>query len=184
MRFTTAWANILSQNVTLRVTLLIVSTCAVVFAISTARLSMRAPLIIDRGCISIVETPSRTEHTQTEIESFIWEALPKRFDTVAADSVLFLSDEENGFRVKEQSDFQKKGITQRILPVRESIKIEGNVVRLDTDRILSMGKLKSILPFPLVVELASSDRTQGNPYGLVIKNIKEAVQSKESEEGK
>lgn len=174
MRFTAAWSNVLSQNMTLRVALLLVSVCAVIFSIATVKLSMRVPLVIERGCYSSVAAVSDGKHTRGEIESFIDKALSKRFDSSATDAVLYLSDEEYAFRMKEQTEFEKKAVKQRVLAVPGSIVVEGSSIRLAADRLLSVGKIKSILPLFLNIEIASVDRTDGNPYGLVIKSVKEA----------
>jgi hypothetical protein len=170
MRFTTAWANVLSQNITLRVTVLLLSLTSLIFCISTMRLSLKDPLIIERACYSSVRKQVDAQHSTSEIEAFLKFALSKRFDSTASDSKIFLSGEEEGYREKEQDDLSKKGMTQRTL-FNAITKVEGSVITVDADHILSVGKIRTILPFPLTVTLSSTDRTEGNPYGLIIRRV-------------
>jgi hypothetical protein len=174
MKLTTAWANVVSQNLTLRATVLILALCTLVFSITTVRLAIRDPLIIDRECVSKAVTSAGAKHSTTEIDAFVRMALTKRFDTGATDTEIFLSDEENGFRAKEQDELSKRNITQRL--VINGLKIDGSTVTVDADRLLSVGKVKSAIAFPLVVTLATLDRSTADPYGLSIRRVAQAKQ--------
>jgi hypothetical protein len=172
MKLTTAWSNVVSQNLTLRATVLILGLCSLVFSITTVRLAVRDPLIIDRECVSKAVTSANAKHSSPEIDGFVRMALGKRFETGAADSEVFLSDEENGFRAKEQDELSKRNVTQRL--IINSLKIDGSTVNIDSDRILSIGKIKSAIAFPLVVTLSTVDRSTANPYGLSIRRVAQA----------
>ncbi len=64
-----------------------------------------------------------------------------------------------------------KEMKQRIL-VNRIEKISGADVIIDADRILSIGPVRSALPFPLRLTLSSATRSRGNPYGLRLMQVK------------
>jgi hypothetical protein len=103
------------------------------------------------------------------MEQFIKSSLEKRFNTEAQDVRAYIAEEEVQYRFKEQEDLAKKGITQKLIV--NSIKVEGSTATVDSDRIMSAGKVRSALFFPLKVTLASSDRTASNPYGLTLRKV-------------
>lgn len=167
MKFHVAWANVLSQNVTLRIAIvaLVASTC--ILALSTMSLSLKKPLIIERACFSkTIQTEDSTQHPESEVESFLTVALSKRFDSTASDVALYLSSDEQGFRAKEQDELSQKGMAQRVLV--NSVKRENGKFIVEADRIVSIGKIKTVVNFPLRLTLSSTDRTEGNPYGLIL----------------
>lgn len=169
MRFTTAWASVLSQNVTLKVVVLILAMCSIVLSIAAAKLALREPLLIERGCFTKTIGTTDTKHTGAEIEGFAKAALAKRFDTDAQGFKEFLADDEVSYRNKEQDELSKKGMTQRVLV--NSVKINGSSLTVEADRILSLGKIRSALIFPLHITIGTTERTDGNPYGLIIKQV-------------
>src|SRR4051794_36631107 len=124
MKFSVAWTNILSQNITLRVVVLALALFCGVLSVCTVRLALREPLLIERDCSATRALKTvDTKHSAQEIDQFIRFALPKRFDTAAQDFKLFLSDEEAAYRAKEQDELAKKGMEQRVLV--NSIKVDG-----------------------------------------------------------
>jgi hypothetical protein len=46
------------------------------------------------------------------------------------------------------------------------MKIEGSLVKVEADRLLSVGTIRSAFMFPLVVTIGTVSRTPSNPYGL------------------
>lgn len=176
MKFSVAWANILSQNVTLRVVVLALSLFCGLLAVCTVRLSLKEPLLVERDCsASRALKTGDTKHSAQEIEQFIRFALPKRFDTAGQDFKLFVSEEEGIYRNKEQDELTKKGMVQRVLI--NAVKPDGAKVSVDADRIISVGRIKSVLAFPLVVLLSSTDRSELNPFGLVIQRVSPVTES-------
>ena len=169
MKFTSAWANVLSQNVTLRLVVLLLAFCSLFFCISTIRLAVRDPLVVERACYSKVLQPVDPKHTDREVEAFLREAVPARFNSETTKALFLLSDEELAFRKREQDDLYKKEMRQKVIV--NSVKMDGPRFTLDTDRMISIGKIRSALPFPLNIELSSTTRTEGNPYGLILKRV-------------
>lgn len=178
MKFTVAWANVISQNITLRAVVGILTLCSIFFSIALARMAVREPLIIERECFSKTATPVSSKHTDKELETFIRVAIPLRFDSKASDYRGYLSDDELTFRIKEQDDLTKKGMSQRV--VVNAVKVEKDTFTIDADRIFSVGKVRSALSFPLVVELLSTGRTGSNPYGLILRRVKQVTEKEEA----
>jgi hypothetical protein len=171
MRYTTAWSNVLSQNVTLRFAVLILGVTTTALAYSAARMSFRPPLIIERGCFSKGTTSGSTEVTPDEMESFVREALKQRFDSQAKIFGDFLSNEEMAFRTQEQKELTTRSISQKVLV--NSLRVEGNKVFIESDRLISVGTIRSAFPFNLQMTLSSQSRTYDNPYGLTALKITE-----------
>lgn len=172
MKFTVAWANVLSQNVTLRAAVVLLALCSLVFSIATVRLALNEPIIIERECYSKAVTRGNSKHSAHEIESFLKVAISKRFDTNVTGFREYLSEDEVQYHLKEQDELTKKGIAQKVIV--NSVKIEGSSVLVDTDRLIAVGKIRSAVAFPLKLVLSTTDRTQSNPYGLLLKKVTQA----------
>lgn len=166
MRMPLAWANTVAQNVTLKAALLVLCLVAVSLALATAKLAIRQPIIIERGCISSVVDSSSTEHSATEIESFMKEALRQRFNSDAVPVPDYLSSEEILSREQEQKELSSRSMNQTVI-VR-GIKIDGNTTTIDTDRVIAVAQIRSAFVFPITATIKSTTRTQNNPYGLQI----------------
>ncbi len=171
MRFNLAWAHSAAQNVTLKASLLILGFVTIALAITTARLAMRTPLIIERpsdrsfelGCSShSVETS--TGHTSSEIDAFVREALRQRFNSDAKPIPTYLSNDEESARSQEQKEFTNRSMTQTVIP--RNLKVADNTITVEADRLISVGLIRSAFSFPLTVTMSSTPRTETNPYGL------------------
>ncbi len=166
MKFSLAWAEIATQNSILKLLVIVLAVLSISLGFTTAQLSLRDPLVIDRECFSSAAKIGSNQRSAIEIETFIKEALRQRLDTQATALSEYISDEERNFREQEQKDFQTKRITQKIIV--NSIRIDSNSATVDVDRILSVGSIKSVLPLPLLITISTTDRTTANPYGLKI----------------
>ena len=170
MRFVTAWADVANQNVTLRIVSAGMSLALMFCGYTISRLSLRPPLIIDRGCTSnVAEVSSNGKHTIQEIESFLRVALSDRFNTNAPLRSPYLSTEETRFRDQEQAELGKRQITQRL--IINKIDINGSTATIDSDRLFTLGKLRSVVAFPLSATISEENRTSENPFGLVIDQV-------------
>lgn len=179
MKFTLAWAEVLTQNIALRVAVLALSGCLIAVLVVLVKVSLKEPLIIERACHTSTLESSSPERTEKEIAAFIVQALKARFDTGADDSVI-LSEEEARYREQEQKDLNGKGIHQRI--VFNSVKeIAGTQVTVDADRLISVGPVRSAFSFPLLVTIGSVKRTENNPYGLRLIQVKPLQEGKKDE---
>ncbi|MBI3535745.1 MAG: hypothetical protein HY072_09715 [Deltaproteobacteria bacterium] len=181
MRFTHAWADVVAQNLTLKVSVGFLTITAFTLAMTTAKLALKPPLIIERACFSKIAKAfsgiSGTQHPAQEVQSFIKEAISQRFDSDTEVMPGYLSPEEEKFRQQEQKDFSNRGISQKVIVKVIKIdgkidgKTDGSTVTVDTDRLISVGQIRSAFSFPLILNLATILRTEGNPYGLIITNV-------------
>lgn len=177
MKFSVAWANTAAQNVSLKIALMVLCFVSTALTLATARLAFRKPVIIDRGCFSSVIEGSSNEHTPSEIETFIREAIRQRFNSDATPIPDFLSEEELAVRTQEQKELGSRGMLQVVI-VR-SIKTNGNSVSIDADRLISVAQIRSAFSFPLTATISSTNRTSNNPYGLqVLKFIPPKMEQK------
>lgn len=180
MRFTVAWSKVLSQNIALRFTILCLSATVIGLLVVLTKLSLRDPIVIERACFSQTLDPASTDRTQAEISTFIKEALAQRFDTNAVLQDGFVSMEEAQFREQEQRGLKEKEMKQRVL-VNQVEKISGADVMIDADRIISVGPVRSALPFALRLTISSIPRSRGNPYGLKLIQVKPREGEKKNE---
>jgi hypothetical protein len=173
MRFTVAWANVISENLALKSALACLTLVLIALSFVVLKLSVRKPLVVERACYSRVLATVDSERTPAEIETFVREALATRFDTNIQTKPGFLSQDEEMFRVQEQQDLKKRDISQRILV--NSVTTSGEKVAVDSDRLFTVGTVRSALPFPLVLTLGTIARSEWNPYGLTIIQVSAPV---------
>lgn len=169
MKFTTAWAKTAMQNVTLKMATLTLSIVAISQLIVIISMSLKEPLIIERSCFSKPLPTKPLEPTQEEIKSFLSEALSMRFDSAGYLKLGYLAIEETISREKELGILKSKQMNQRVLV--SEIKIQGNDIFVLTDRLISIGKVKSVLPLNLKVVIQQTSRSESNPYGLIISSV-------------
>lgn len=169
MRFTVAWANVVSENQALKIALGCLAVVLVVLSLVAIRLSDRKPLLIERACYSRILQPANAERTTAEIEVFVREALTLRFDSSAQMKPGFISQEEEKFRSQEQQEFKKKEISQKI--IINSVSVTDSKVTVDADRLFTVGSVKSVLSFPIVVTIGTVSRTEWNQYGLMLLQV-------------
>jgi hypothetical protein len=176
MKFTTAWAKTAAQNVTLKVATVILGIVTVFQLSVITGLSMKEPLIIERSCYSKVLTAKPADPTQEEIKSFLSEALPMRFDSTGYLKDGFLAIEETIARDKELATLKSRQMNQRVLI--SEIKFDGKDIQVFTDRLVSIGKIKSALTLNLKVKVEQTNRSESNPYGLIVSSISQ-IEEKE-----
>lgn len=176
MKFTTAWAKTAAQNVTLKIATLVLAAVSVVQLFVIGGLATRDLPVIERGCFSRPLQAKPVDPTKTEIEAFLIEALPMRFDSNGYLKEGFLSIEETVSREKEQTALKQRQIQQRI--VVQDVKFNGKEILITADRLLSIGKIKSALSLNLKVIVQQSNRTESNPYGLILISVSQ-IEEKE-----
>ncbi|MGK5085322.1 hypothetical protein WDW37_18710 [Bdellovibrionota bacterium FG-1] len=170
MKFTHAWAATSAQNVTLKVGLVALGICTLALTITTARLALKEPLVIERGCLSrTVSLTPGNQHSATEIETFVREAITQRFNSDWAPQPGFLSPDEEAQRLAEQKELSARGMTQKVIV--NGVKSSNDTVTLDADRLISVGSIRSAFLFSLTLTLASTPRSESNPYGLMLIKI-------------
>lgn len=181
MRFSQAWSEVAKQNNVLRVAVLGVSFVSVVVLMIALKFAFKEPLLIERGCFTSASPIQSQVQTPEEIESFIKEALAQRFNSDSLVVGDYFSLEEIKNRENEQAELKRREIKQKL--VVNTIKKQGDDYLADTDRILSVGQIRSAFQMPVVVTVAKNSRTSGNPYGLVLVKVA-ALKTEEKKDGK
>jgi hypothetical protein len=177
MKFSNAWAKTAAQNISLKVATVLLTVVTVIQLFAIIQLSSKTPLVIDRGCISHAVLPRSAQPTTEEIQAFLFETIPARFDSSAFVKANVLSNEEDSLRQRELEAMKQKQMEQKLIVY--DVQVSEKEVLVNADRIISVGKVKTVLPFDLKVKVKTTDRTEWNPYGLVLTSTVQATNEKE-----
>src|SRR3989344_9587045 len=101
MRFSTAWAKVAAQNVTLKVATVVLAAVSLIQLFTILGLASRDLPVIERGCFSRAAPAKAADPTKDEIAAFLLAALSMRFDSSAYIKEGFLAIEETSSREKE-----------------------------------------------------------------------------------
>jgi hypothetical protein len=175
MRFTTAWAKVAAQNVSLKVATILLALVTVCQLGVIASIASKDALVVERGCFSKTTGAKASDPTQDEIRAFLNEALPLRFDSSAYIKNGFLSIEE--LTAQEQAALKERQMLQKILV--GDVQFANKEILVSTDRLISIGKVKSALPLALKVTIQQTNRTESNPYGLILTSVNEFKEQKD-----
>lgn len=181
MRFTEAWAGVAQVNVVLKFTVvgLVVTNVITAFALTT--FALKQPLIFERGESTKSVKLANPAATKEEVEKFVRVALAQRFDTESSvDENIFVNGEIKN-REAEAKEMNSRNMMQKIIVNRMDVSNES--VTVGADRIIKVGEVKTILPFPLTVKIAAVDRTINNPYGLKVVEVTK-IENKDGNDGK
>lgn len=169
MKFTEAWANVAQENVVLKFTVagLVIANAMTAFALTT--FALKKPLVIEREDKTKVANLGDAAASESEVDRFVRETLIQRFNSNASiDENLFVTGEIKN-RASEMKDMRSRNMEQRV--VVNELSVSEEEITVNADRIIKVGEVKTILPFPLTIKIASVDRTTHNPYGLKIAEI-------------
>lgn len=177
MKFSSAWAKTAAQNVTLKVATVVLAVTTISQMILIANLVLKDLPVIEKSCFSKALYTKPLVAGKDEIESFLTESLSMRFDSIAYVKDGFLSIEELSAREKEQAALKQKQINQKIIV--SEIKNDGKEIIVLLDRLLSVGKVKSVLSLKIQVVLQKTNRSEANPYGLVLSSVSQIDEKEE-----
>lgn len=177
MKFSTAWAQIAAQNVSLKVAAVLLAIISVAQLIIISQMAMKNPLVVERSCLTQILSVKELEPNPDEIIAFIKDVLPSRFSSTEPLKPGTFSLEESLAKEKELTALKQRQIEQRVL-VNEVIINEKNI-SASADRLVSIGKIKSVLPLKLKISIQQTDRTEANPYGLIISTISQVPEKEE-----
>ena len=179
MRFPQAWSEIAKQNNVLRMAIVGVSVSGALALLISLKFAFKDPVIIERGCYSkVVAKAANQDPTKEDYEAFVREALSQRFDSDSNVVSDYIAIEELKNRDTEQDELKRRNIKQRV--ILNSINKKDDLINADSDRILSVGVLRSAFSFQLTLQIQKQARTAANPYGLVLLKVSQQNQ----EEGK
>lgn len=177
MKFSSAWAKTAAQNVTLKVATVVLAVTTISQMILITNLVLKDLPVIEKSCFSKALYTKPLVAGKDEIESFLAESLSMRFDSIAYVKDGFLSIEELSAREKEQAALKQKQINQKIIV--SEIKNDGKEIIVLLDRLLSVGKVKSVLSLKIQVVLQKTNRSEANPYGLVLSSVSQIDEKEE-----
>ncbi|CAN5418046.1 hypothetical protein BH10BDE1_BH10BDE1_28040 [soil metagenome] len=177
MKFSIAWAEIANQNLILKIALTCLSLSAICFSLVSLKLALKEPLVIERSCFNRVIKSADSRRSNEEIETFVRIALARRFDTAAKNDPEYVDALELSNRAQEQKELATRQLKQKL--VVNSVAIDGADVSVDADRIITVGSIRSALAMPLKLKVESQERSENNPYGLLLKSVK-AIEKKEA----
>jgi hypothetical protein len=180
MKFSNAWANLLTQNAVLRVVLIGQFALITVLTVSVIRLAAQDPLIIERGIQSKIIEASESSHTEQEVMAVIEKGLLQRFSSKEDLGTQFLNPGQLPKRDKEQSQLGRQRLKQYLCLGDIEISKESGVLA-NTIRVIQAGKILSAFSTPLSMSLESVPRSFVNPYGLRISKIEEAREEGQSD---
>lgn len=166
MKYTEAWANVVAQNLNLKMVSMILGALSIMLGMITLRLTFKDSIIIERGCFSKAILPVKDEHSKSEIEAFLKESLSQRFDSEVQPVDGLLSPDELRLRMIEQKEFESRKMVQKVIVSSVSETEDG--FRVEADRLISVGEVRSAFRFPLFVKLESKPRSYSNSYGLLV----------------
>ena len=66
-------------------------------------------------------------------------------------------------------DLKKKGMRQTLIV--NSVTVNGDTIRVDADRLISVDKIRSAFPLMLEASVSRTTRTEDNPYGLLLTKV-------------
>lgn len=170
MKYTTAWAKVAFENFNLRWAVASLSLATLILAITAIKLAARDPLVVDRTNESHALTFIESQLSEKEIVDFTRKALSYRFDSGEVPDRNYLSSQELQSRDQEQKELKARDIKQRV--VTNGAILQGSEITVDSDRLMSVGQVRSALAFPLILEVSKMGRTMQNPYGLIVTRVK------------
>lgn len=167
-----------SENTNLtKATLVTLATLCVLFAGISARLALKDPFIIERSCSESkkVIASANSKRERRELDNFFRAALADRFDSEKLESSELLSMQMLKARELEQMDLKKSDLKQRVL-FNSFVENDGNFV-IDSDRLVrsasqKSSNLRSAFAFTLIARVEESTRSEQNPYGLILREVK------------
>jgi hypothetical protein len=177
MKYTEAWASVTNQNYMLKIALVSLSCAIIGLATITLKMAFNKPMIIERGCASSVVNPTKEDHSINEIEQFLKNALSQRFDTNVTPTDGLLSVDELKLRSIEQKELESKQVKQKM--ILNTVTESADGFKVDSDRIISLGNIRSAFRIQFLVKLESKARSLSNPYGLIIESIKDITNTKD-----
>lgn len=137
---------------------------------STIYLVFRDPLIIERSCESKTVFLKSATITKLETENFIKEALAARFNT-DRDKPSLMTEAQVETKRKELKELLAKNISQVVFVDQIDLRPSGEF-RAKLTRLLKLDKISTALGFEIEAKLFETRRTEDNPYGLILSEVK------------
>lgn len=170
MKFNIAWANVIKENVSLKIAFLIVGLTTILLGVVLIVVSTKDPVVIERSCgAKVLQQSTNTKPSIEEIKEFAKEALAQRFNSGLGAKDKFLSSTEVKSKINEETLLKKKNINQASV-VRNVFVIKDKIYA-DIDRVFAMGESRPAYASKLALDIQSTARTEDNPYGLILNRV-------------
>jgi len=169
MKYSEVWSKLLTQNLTLRTTIVVLSVCLLYLGGVIVYQAARDPIVIERSCYTKAIQTGSSKHSEDEIKTFIELSLAQRFNSDKEPYADYLSEDMRAKVESEKEELLKNGMRQKI--IINEMKIENDVVQVDADRLISVKHIRSAFPFPLTIKINSVPRNEANSYGLQVIDI-------------
>ena len=165
MRLLKIWEDLCRMNSILKYLSAVLLVTNLFLVAAVLRLSTKEPLIFERECNTTAVDAKPREVTTIELAAFLKEALSQRFDT-ASTSTELLSVEEALNQKKEFDELSRREMRQIVFI--EKYEGDGKTYKVNLIRLISLGTIRSALPLEIEVTIDKTERSRGNPYGLVL----------------
>jgi hypothetical protein len=127
-------------------------------SILLVKLAVKDPLVVERACESKVLSKVGSQPTKEELEAFVREALPERFDS-SLTAQRYTTDRLWAFKKHETKELSQRQLRQRI--IINSIEVGDKQIKADVDRlyIISAPRLDEMFNIPPPKRTLPSDLT-------------------------
>jgi hypothetical protein len=132
--------------------------------------STKAPLIIERSCETKTLATGSNKKTSAEIQAFISDAISARFDS-DRDKPSLLTEAQADLKQKELKELRSRKIDQRVFVDEITVNGDGTFTAKLT-RLLKVENIRTALGFSIEAKIFEDTRTEDNPYGLVLSEVK------------
>ena len=169
MRFSQAWAKLATENQIFKVASAVLACAVIILAISTAKLSLRGAMLIERADTLHLLHSGESEPSENELRDFITHALEQRFNTDTEIADGWLAPDQEVQKSEEQKDLKGNNIRQHIIV--KDIQFEKSLIKANMARIFFVGDVISGINYPVSVGLKSKSRSSNNLYGLILTHV-------------
>ncbi len=125
----------------------------------------REPILIERSSRGLeVIRPTEFKRTDSDLRRGVEIILKARFDTLAINPELFLTDRQVALKESEQRELKSRNIQQSA--VLRNVQLSKAEALIDFDRVLAVGEVRSALKTKIKVAFEEVTPNELNPFGL------------------
>jgi hypothetical protein len=165
MKIISQWDSLESQNRHFKYIVIFLLVLCLLLTIAITAKIREPPLVVERSCTTQIIKAARTQPTADEIKTFTELAIHQRFDSKSQDTS-FLTSTQRSYRSAEQDDLSKQKMRQSVLV--NHIDLLKDSISVEADRVIAIGNIRSGFRFNLKITLVPSQRSERNPYGLLL----------------
>ena len=165
MRFSMAVDSLSRENSNLKRSISLLIFVIGILGVLVYSQYFREPILIERSSRGLeVFRPTEFKRTDSDLRRGIEIMLKARFDTLAINPELFLTDRQVAIRESEQKELKSRNIQQSA--VLRNIQMSKTEAQIDFDRVLAVGEVRSALKTKIKVAFEEATPNELNPFGL------------------